>query len=92
MKKSLVTVGYLLNAEFDGALSVRIPLSHDGKDLRDGRFRIDEQLKAFEAAQVEISRVRRSTLRTQRSLSRWMGDGKRSDLIRLQSNNGSLVF
>lgn len=36
-----------MDAKLDGALGVRIPLSHDCEYLRDGRVRLNKQLKAL---------------------------------------------
>ena len=61
-----------LSAVFYGALSVRIPLSHNAEDLRYGRLRPDQQLQALEAAQVEESRFALGALDAQWSLGRRM--------------------
>ena len=69
---------HLLNAKLDGALSVRIPLSHDGKDLRNGCGRLDESLETFQAAQIEKCSFRLLTLVAEWSLSRRMSERIRS--------------
>ena len=45
---------HLLDKKFDGALGVRIPLAHHGKDFRNVRLGIDEALEALETAQIKV--------------------------------------
>jgi hypothetical protein len=74
---------HLLNAEFDGSLSVWVPLAHHGEYLRNACLRIDEHLQTFQTAQVEVSGVSQLTLSAKRSFRRRMGHWIRSRLIRL---------
>ena len=75
---------HLLNAEFDGSLSVWVPLAHHGEYLRNACLWIDEHLQTFQTAQVKVSGVSQLTLSAKRSFRRRMGHWIRSRLIRLK--------